>query len=62
MSFLRWVNPACPSVHGLDLVCGAHQGWDPPEEQQAVGETFGVLKRIHLGSREHSQLHHTGNK
>lgn len=29
--------------------------WDPPEKPQAAGETFGFLKRIHLGSRECSQ-------
>lgn len=39
--------------------------WAPPEEPQAVGETLGFLKRIHLGSTQSSpcmsQQQHAGN-
>lgn len=56
MSFLRWVNPAC-AWSGSCCWCSPELqvlSWAPPEEPQAVGETFGFLKRIHLGSTQSS--------
>ncbi|PKU44761.1 hypothetical protein llap_4939 [Limosa lapponica baueri] len=49
MSLCAWSGSCCwysPEVQVLS--------WAPPEEPQAVGETFGFLKRIHLGSTQSS--------